>query len=139
MRPCHACALTMLYQSLGGTSVLFPAILFSLTDGILSARTSVRRCHTPTLTSFKLSCSTSCFAQVCPNVVTFNLASDWVPEFCSPADESVVISAPTGSGKTVLFELAILRLLQAQRERCVCFAIVPCVELVVSVFPCYVM
>lgn len=31
-------------------------------------------------------------------------------------DESMVVSAPTGSGKTVVFELAIIRLLQTHMD-----------------------
>ena len=35
--------------------------------------------------------------------------------FCFFLDDSVVVTAPTGSGKTVIFELAIVKLLMERR------------------------
>eukprot|EP00474_Spongospora_subterranea_P002288 CRZ02746.1 hypothetical protein [Spongospora subterranea] len=48
---------------------------------------------------------------------TFNRVQSIVFEDLYHSDKSIVVAAPTASGKTVLFELAILRLFSSQQDR----------------------
>jgi ATP-dependent DNA helicase HFM1/MER3 len=55
----------------------------------------------------------------------FNLVQSSVFDDAIKTDKSLVVSAPTGSGKTVVFELAIIRELLARKGDSLCVYVAP--------------